>query len=391
MFVILLICQPSICLATESPDPNDTTKYLDAVRTFADNVLKYGRDTYGPKHTPLFVDGLNIHTHEPVEWIDPDGTKWILSNLASQQNLFRVLDGLTTITGDPKYRQAAEEAIRYAFANLRSPNGLLYWGIRVAYDAQKDGISDPGKAHILKSQHPYYELMWEVDAEATRQFIEAFWSAHILDWSNLEMNRASHFNERLEKPWSQEYTGGPVFFQSRGRSMLTTGSDLFCAAGLLTRLSGDREPLIWAKQLAYRYVETRNPHVGISGHGYTRKEIDATQYNIGKDFEGHLVLRPLITPVPGLGNPDVRESILGYIMITPGIEYNMTISPWASSIILGDILGNDGRDFIKWGLEELTALGKVAYRPQDNVFIPMINDGTSLEGYVKMVLRASVV
>jgi len=27
---------------------------------FADNVLKYGRDTYGPKHTPLFVDGLNM-------------------------------------------------------------------------------------------------------------------------------------------------------------------------------------------------------------------------------------------------------------------------------------------------------------------------------------------
>jgi hypothetical protein len=41
-------------------DPN---RYLNAVRTFADNVLKYGGDTY-PKHTPLFVDGLNVHTRE---------------------------------------------------------------------------------------------------------------------------------------------------------------------------------------------------------------------------------------------------------------------------------------------------------------------------------------
>ncbi|HUU19983.1 MAG TPA: hypothetical protein VMW72_22715 [Sedimentisphaerales bacterium] len=87
---IVLICQVSICLAVEAPDPNDSSKYLNAVCEFADNVLKYGRDTYGPKHTPLFVDGLNIHTHEPVKWIDLDGTKWILSNLASQQNLFRV-------------------------------------------------------------------------------------------------------------------------------------------------------------------------------------------------------------------------------------------------------------------------------------------------------------
>lgn len=70
-----------------------SSKYLDAVREFADNVLKYGRDTYGPKHTPLFADGLNIHTHEPVRWLDPDGTKWILSNFASQQTLLRTLDG----------------------------------------------------------------------------------------------------------------------------------------------------------------------------------------------------------------------------------------------------------------------------------------------------------
>ena len=36
----------------------ESGEYLNAVRTFADNVLRYGRDTYGPKHTPLFVDGL---------------------------------------------------------------------------------------------------------------------------------------------------------------------------------------------------------------------------------------------------------------------------------------------------------------------------------------------
>ncbi|MHC4595689.1 MAG: hypothetical protein ACYS19_12195 [Planctomycetota bacterium] len=81
VLAILLICQFSTCLGKNNTDQNDSSKYLNAVRTFADNVLKYGRDTYGPKHTPLFVDGLNIHTHEPVKWIDPDGTRWILSNI----------------------------------------------------------------------------------------------------------------------------------------------------------------------------------------------------------------------------------------------------------------------------------------------------------------------
>jgi len=136
VFGIFLIWQFSICLGTETSDANESTKYLDAVRTFADNVLKYGRDTYGPKHTPLFVDGLNIHTHEPVKWIDPDGTRWVLSNLASQQTLMRTLDGLSEITGDPKYREAAMQAIRYAFEHLRTPSGLFYWGHVTAYDAE---------------------------------------------------------------------------------------------------------------------------------------------------------------------------------------------------------------------------------------------------------------
>jgi hypothetical protein len=70
--VFILTCFVLPGSAAEPSDPNNNSKYLDAVRTFADNVLKYGRDTYGPKHTPLFVDGLNIHTHEPVKWIDLD-------------------------------------------------------------------------------------------------------------------------------------------------------------------------------------------------------------------------------------------------------------------------------------------------------------------------------
>jgi len=88
--VLLFIALAVIPAGNLSAD--EDSRYLKAVHEFADNVLKYGRDTYGPKHTPLFVDGLNIHTHEPVKWIDPSGERWILSNLASQQSLFRTLD-----------------------------------------------------------------------------------------------------------------------------------------------------------------------------------------------------------------------------------------------------------------------------------------------------------
>lgn len=212
---ILLICQLSVCLGKDTTDPNESTKYLDAVREFADNVLKYGRDTYGPKHTPLFVDGLNVHTHEPVKWISPEGEKWILSNLASQQNLFRTLDGLTKITGDPKYRHAAVEAIEYAFANLRTPNGLLYWGHYICYDALGDAPCGGSlRCHAMKLNHPCYELMWELDRTATqRRLMESFWAGCVLDWTNLSITKMGELEKRVEPGWNQEYRPRPVFFK----------------------------------------------------------------------------------------------------------------------------------------------------------------------------------
>ncbi len=101
--------------------------------------------------------------------------------------------------------------------------------------------------------------MWEVDPEATKQFIESFWSAHVLNWSNVDMNRHGSLSERLERPWKYEYQGGPVFFESNAIPFDSTGSDLYYAAVMLSRLSGREESMIWAKRLAYRYVETRNP------------------------------------------------------------------------------------------------------------------------------------
>jgi pectate lyase len=392
VLVVLLICQSSICLAKESSDPNDTSKYLNAVRTFADNVLKYGRDTYGPKHTPLFVDGLNIHNHEPVKWISPEGERWILSNLASQQNLFRTLDGLTKITGDPKYRQAAVEAIEYAFENLQVRNGLLSWGVGCVYNLQTD--RKYVRSHVLNCEYPYYELMWDVDSNATKQFIEAFWSAHILDWSNLEMNRADVMSERFENPWQHEYKGGPVFFRSKRRNatpFMSAGSDLYYAAALLSKLSGDKEPLVWSKRLAHRYVETRNANTGIGGCIYSLREIDRATAQFGDDFRGHVVnsgtifpiypqLDDYVHPARGLTVPQPnRTRFRGFAM--QGGAYH-GIRPWICQFLLGEILGDDGKEFTRWALEELTAIGRVAYRKKDNSFIPMLTDGTSLEGYV---------
>jgi pectate lyase len=408
IFGISLVCQFSICLGTEAPDVNrivvdanglnkslpkaatdsnavevkpviteekQADRYLVAVREFADNVLKYGRDTYGPKHTPLFVDGLNVNTHEPVKWINPDGYKWVLSNFASQQTLLRTLDGLSTITGDPKYRDAAMQATKYMFDDLQAPNGLLYWGHRAAYDALGDKVFTEDNHHILKIHYPYYELMWQVNSEATKRFIEAYWSAHVIDWSNLDMNRIASLIEPLEEPWKHEYKGGPVFFTGKGISQLTTGTSLIYAGAMLHKLSNQEQPYVWSKRLAHRYIDTRHPKTGISAFLY-----NSPWLLLGDDMKEHFV-DPYTTVFPI--NPFK-------IMLLQYPEDGNQVQPWIGMLLVGRMLGEEGREFTRWGLEELTAWGKASYRQKDNSFVSILTDGTCIEGYVWKIIPSGL-
>lgn len=335
--------------------------YLAAVRTFADRVIAEGRDRYGPRHTPLFVDGLNVETQAPAAW-KFEGREWILSNQASQQYLFRTLNGLTQLTGEPRYRNAAVEAMRYQFEHLRAPNGLMYWGGHCAYDAGTEelvGEKHGGRfEHELKRHYPYYELMWEVDPEVTRKYIEAFWGAHIVDWSNLCMNRHGRYDRRHESVWSQEYAGGPVFFPCAGLTFVSTGSDLYYAAAVLSHLSGRKEPLEWARRMAHRYVETRNPRTGLTGYQYTQyKSGDRARKQFGAEWGDRVLEGTLLIPEQAtrqFGDASVSE------------------------LMLGQWLGEAGRDFQKWGLEDLAAYARHAYNPADNTFCAMITDGTKL-------------
>ncbi|UCE46588.1 MAG: hypothetical protein JSW47_13305, partial [Phycisphaerales bacterium] len=323
---VSILCQFTN-LAAGTTDPNQSTKYLDAVRNFAHNVLKYGRDTYGPKHTPLFVDGLNIHTREPVKWIAPNGGRWILSNLASQQNLFRVLDGLTKTTGDPKYKQAAMDAIKYAFENLRTPGGLFYWGQITAYDALGDTPCGDTSRESIKLHYPYYELMWEVDPDATKKLIESLWCSHVMDWSNLDFNRIGITTANLEEPWNHEYKADPMFFESKhgGCGFFVTASSLIQAGTTLYKLSHHEQSLVWSKRLAHRYVQTRHPKTGIASRMY-----NGVWPPLGDDLEENF-RDPRTRVFPMLVFEETR-----YIYYPEPIAAS---HPWLSFVVTGDALG----------------------------------------------------
>ena len=172
---LALLTTTMLCAADAPPAPDQTPAArtagddarLRAVRAFADNVLAHGRDHYGPTPTPLFVDGINVETHQPVEWVY-NQQRWIVSNLASQQHLFRSLVGLSALTGDVQYRQAAEAATRYHFEHFLRPCGLPAWGGHRFIDLRTRQVVGEQNSHEFKCSYPYYDFLWTLDPKATR-------------------------------------------------------------------------------------------------------------------------------------------------------------------------------------------------------------------------------
>ena len=376
---VLLFSCASCAAAADSPEAD--SPYLRAVRTFADNVLQHGRDVYGPVRTPLFADGVNVDTREPAVWELPgeQAEKWkmprrsVLSNLASQQNLFRVFVSLTILTGDAKYRQAAADATRYAFEHLRHECGLLFWGGHAAMDLVTDQPIGEGRTgdvagrHELKSHYPFYELMWEVDPEATRRFIESFWHNHILRWDILDMNRHGTYHPVPATPWDHEYVGAPVPFAGNGLTFMNTGSDLFYAAAVLRELNGDARPLLWAKRLAGRYADARHPKTGLGADNYSTLTPDRMTRQFGPEF-GDRFTEATVTSL--YGNRYSRAAIC--------------------RMKLFERLGPAGEEFKRWAVEDLAAYAIHAYDPADNCFWATLIDGTRLspsdrkrDGYVE--------
>ena len=343
--------------------------YLDAVRTFADNVLRHGRDTYGSERTALLADGVNIDTHEPAIWRLPEqqAADWkmpraaIISNLASQQNLFRTLAGLSQLTGDDRYRQAAAEATAYGFAHLQHQSGLLQWGGHTAVDLESSTLigeartaGEAGK-HELKRHYPFYELMWEVNPAATRRFIDSFWANHVLDWSTLDFNRHGPWAVVPGSPWDHQFAGGPVPFVGQGLTFSNTASDLFYAAAMVGRLTGDERPLAWAKRLARRYVEARHPVTGLGADNFSEEKTRRFVQQFGPEF-GERCTEATVTSL--YGNRYRQMAIC--------------------QLRLSQMLGAAGDDFRQWAVEDLTAYARHCYDPATNSFRATLIDGTVL-------------
>ncbi|MHB8898692.1 MAG: hypothetical protein ACYC6Y_08095 [Thermoguttaceae bacterium] len=278
--VLLAILGPS---AAGEP-AGEAGKYLQSVQAFADAVLEHGRDTYGREKTPLFVDGLQARTLEPVRW-QKEGQTWVLCNFASQQNLLRTLDGLTALSGNGKYRTAAEDAARDAMQRLQTPSGLLYWGGHLAWDLDADKpVGQDADSHEMKGHEPYYRLMHRVAPDETVRLMEAVWGGHILDWARLDYNRHANVRRSGRPLWDHPYLSDiRVPFPSVGGnlSFCNVTPSLIHAGVELAILDGSSDARRWTERLVDRWQQGRDPRTGLCGGQLSYRKEDRAQEALG--------------------------------------------------------------------------------------------------------------
>ena len=342
-------------------------QYLKPVRDFANTVLEHGRDSYGKEHTPLFVDGLHVETLEPATWRWKDQT-WVLSNFASQQPLLRTLDGLTALTGDQKYRQAAEDAARYALKHLTTPNGLLYWGGHFTWDLRLDRpVGQYSDVHELKNHQPYYRLMWRVCPEQAVRLMQTIWAGHILDWSHLDYNRHASVTKSVQPQWDHPFDQDlevPFPAQGGNLSFVNVTPPLMHSSTMLAVLVDDADAMTWTRRLLYRWQQAEDPETGLSGGQLSYRTNDRAE-----DALGHV-------------HPAINEAkiVVSYHQTNRYHDLPLAQMQAARTFIeKGGAHADLGRELIGWASEDLKAYARHSFDPNTGVFRALMIDGTPIQ------------
>ncbi len=355
----------------------EACRLIEAVRRFADAVLDAARDRWGAERTPLFADGVHAETLEPPFWLWKEGRRWILSNLASQQSLLRLLDGLTALTGQPGYRAAAEDAAAFALRRQRAPSGLLYWGGHAAMDLLADepcgtwyGRRENGAVcfnHELKAHQPYFELFGRVDASRAKDLMGGIWGGHVLDWRRLDFNRHAPTCRPAVPQWDADFASNievPFPSTEDNLSFCHVTLPLLRAAVGLAVLGGDDRPLTWAYRLARRWQQARDPRTGLCGGQLSYRRRDRAWEALG-----HVHPQINEAKIVASYHQTARYHVLPLAQ--------MQVGAWL--VGCGGAARDMGREFIAWASEDLLVYARRCYDASQRRFVAHLTDGTPLQ------------
>ncbi|MGL4671791.1 hypothetical protein [Cetobacterium sp.] len=357
---------------------------LESVETFYNNILNNGKSKTNP--TPLFADGINILTKEPVEWIYPNGDKVKISNFANQQNFLRTLVSLSEVTGDSKYRDTAIDTTKYFLTNFTDKNGLYYWGGHrfVNLDTLKlEGPQDKNQVHELKNHFPYYDFLYEINPENTKQYITAFWNAHVEDWKTLDMGRHGSYSKNLDKDIFKNNIPKdivnpsklPILPETKGLTFINAASDLVYSAYTLNNFENNPYMINWAKTLLKQFELAKNPKTGAPVYQFSSPKQREWPPKSDSDTNSKFGDRASRQFGPEFGDIAKEGNAL--------FKGNAKAIVVDNALILTEIYKKTGdKDLLNWSVDTLKNFYKVAFDFETGEIKPIWNDGTDLTDYV---------
>ncbi|MEN6384554.1 MAG: hypothetical protein ABFD79_05090 [Phycisphaerales bacterium] len=179
----------------------DDDKYLSPVKTCLDNMIQFGRDSYGPVKSPIFVSILDVNSRtcpqNPLELEE----KWRVirrerrnpagANLLEDQPLLNTMYAVSAITGDKKYAAEANSCIEYYLKNLVDKKGFIWWGWHRHYDVYEDKMTghEANWHEVQANINVLWPQLWNINSQAVKNEIEATWQWQVFDKNKGEINR----------------------------------------------------------------------------------------------------------------------------------------------------------------------------------------------------------
>lgn len=207
------------CIACLITTPVATAAdYVTIAKSYVDYMIEHGRDTYGKKHTPLFVSGMDRHSGKKIKppfahvkrkpfmpgWerdreLRGTDRNYGQADPLDQLTLLKLMHRLTEITGNKRYANEADKTASWWMANTQSPIGLYPWGSHTYWSVDKDS---GGGRFEFNHVWPY----WKLNPEAQQKYALGLWDHYISDKKTGDFNRHAHSHKHapgvgMEFPW----------------------------------------------------------------------------------------------------------------------------------------------------------------------------------------------
>lgn len=298
------------------------TGYLESVRRTLDTLIDRGADRYGRVHAPIWMAILDVETLDSPRHPPPldEATRVQRrgrrapggGNLFLDGAMLRAADRLSALTGEARYRAAAERYVGYYLRHFVDPQtGLIEWGPHNFYDAFADAIEYlEGHHHEIHAWLPPWPLLHRAAPAAVEREIAQIWEWHV-----------DHTTARF----------GRHPDRGAGCSFAMTGGEFVAAFAFLYRATGRPEPLEWALRVARTHWHARDRDTDLIPNQAEMEE---------EAFKGRFDCRTTDTSISGLwcgrllvaaqltGRAELREMAVAVLRACLTYQWQGTAHPW---------------------------------------------------------------